>query len=245
MKLSNSRMMNIAKLELLLLLSFAISACAAVPALNNSTNSWKEEVLLHDGTTVIVSRSATRGGQHEPFQRPSFYSQDLSFVIPATKEKVTWQDNFSAELGSANFLPMMLEIDQEIAYLVVNPLGCLSYNKWGRPNPSYIIFKYESKAWNRISLQELPEAFKTPNLIFSSPDDEAKKSGQQIVSAEMIKALYARYSQPQYKTILRDPVKVGCEELVFYKGAWVGPGDSIGKRMMDSRDKKLNKGDNK
>lgn len=42
----------------------------------------------------------------------------------------------------------------------------------------------------------------------------------------------------EYKGILRTPFKpgsmeVGCEELIYYKGAWVSPGDSIGRRMMD------------
>lgn len=209
MKLNHLKMLNITKFGLLLVIGFSMSACAGVPVLNHSTSSWKEEVVLHDGNKVIVSRSATRGGRHEPFQRSSFYSQDLSFVMPITKEKVIWQDKFSEDINGANFLPMMLEIDQDIAYLVVNPLGCLSYNKWGRPNPSYIVFKYQNKVWNRISLQELPEALNTPNLIFSSPDDAAKKSGQRIVSAETIKALYAGYRQSEYKTILREPTKNG------------------------------------
>jgi hypothetical protein len=46
--------------------------------------------------------------------------------------------------------------------------------------------------------------------------------------------------EAELRSILREPVKrgaegsaVNCDELVYYKGAWVGPGDSIGKRMMD------------
>jgi hypothetical protein len=38
------------------------------------------------------------------------------------------------------------------------------------------------------------------------------------------------------RVFVRKPIKgspTTCEELVFYKGSWVGPGDSIGKRMMD------------
>jgi hypothetical protein len=27
--------------------------------------SWKEEVLLHDGSTILVDRSVVRGGRHE------------------------------------------------------------------------------------------------------------------------------------------------------------------------------------
>ncbi|MDE2616642.1 MAG: hypothetical protein KGL73_06415, partial [Burkholderiales bacterium] len=62
------------------------------------------------------------------------------------------------------------------------------------------------KQWNQILLQELPAEFTIPNLIFSSPDDEAKKAGQRIISAEAIKSIYARYKQPEYKSILRTPL---------------------------------------
>lgn len=215
------------KLGLALMLAITTGACAGLPGLADS--SWKEEVQLQDGNKIIVSRSVVRGGRHEPFQQSPIYSQDLSFVIPTTNEKVTWEDKFSEDIGSANFLPMMLEIDQDIAYLVVNPMGCLSYNKWGRPNPPYVVFQYQDKAWNRISLEELPDTFKTPNLIFSSPDETAKKLDQRVVSSETIKALYASYSQPVHKTILRETVSKGggtsCEVLERYKCGWGAPGD--------------------
>lgn len=59
------------------------------------------------------------------------------------------------------------------------------------------------------------------------------------MSAETIKEIFDRYTQPEYKAILREPLdkKQLCEELVFYKGAWVGPGDSIGKKMQDMQSK--------
>jgi hypothetical protein len=112
--------------------------------------------------------------------------------------------------------------------LVVKPMGCMSYNKWGRPNPPYVIFKYGGKIWQRIALQELPAMIKTPNLIPSSPDDEAKKTGQRIVSAETIKRMYEDYRQPEYKTILREAlVNAGgnCGEMVYDgHGGWDGIG---------------------
>lgn len=206
--------------------------------------SWKEEVQLHDGSKIIVERSVERGGRHEIGQKPSYKEQSLSFTLPATGQRVTWEDNYSKDVGSANFLPMLIDIFKDTIYLVASPMGCLSYNKWGRPNPPYVVFKYQNKEWKRISLQELPAEIKTLNLIFSSPDIEVEKSGKHFMSAEMIKAITSGYKQPEYQTILREPVKAGavgssvnCEELVFYKGAWVGPGDSIGKRMMDSKAK--------
>jgi hypothetical protein len=209
--------------------------------------SWKEEVLLQDGSRLVVERSVVRKGRHEPFQSPTIGEQSLSFVLPATHQRVRWKDEYSEDLGSANFLPMMLEIDKDTAYLVVLPMGCLSYNKWGRPNPPYVVFKYQGKDWQRVALQALPDKYKTPNLIISSPDDAVKKAGSSLISAEMVSRINnapvaAGSEQPHLKEIVREPLKPGsvgvsCEELVFYKGAWVSPGDSIGRRMMDRMSK--------
>ena len=156
-----------------------------------------------------------------------------------------WEDKYSEDVGSANFNLMMLEVLNGTVYLLGSPMGCLPYNKWGRPNPPYVIFQYQGNEWKRITLQELPSEFKTPNLIISSPDDRAAKAASDgLVSAEKIKELNAGFKQPEYQTILREPVMLGtegssvnCEEMVYYKGAWIGRGDSIGKRMMDRMSK--------
>lgn len=204
----------------LMILGGGMSACAI------GGTSWKEEVLLHDGTKIIVERSVERGGRHELGQRPPIKEQSLTFTLPGKNGSVTWEDNFTQDVGGANFLPMQLEIRKDTAYLVTYPMGCLSYNKWGRPNPPYVVFKYQGKSWQRIALQELPAEFKTPNLIFSSPDSEAEKTGQRIVSAETIKALYEGYKQPEFKTILREAYPTaagGCSEMVPYgNGGWLG-----------------------
>lgn len=211
---------------LVLTLGVNMSACAT------STFKWKEEVLLHDGSKIIVTRTVERGGRHEIGQEPPIKEQSMSFNMPSTNENVTWEDKFTEDVGGANFLPMQLEVRKDAAYLVVNPMGILSYNKWGSPNPPYVVFKYQGKAWQRIPLQELPEEFKVPNLIFSSPDDEAKKSGQRIVSVETIRALYEGYKQPEYKTILRTPLdhwkpRQGSnsgEKVRTREGGWIGIG---------------------
>jgi hypothetical protein len=132
--------------------------------------SWKEEVLLHDGSKIVVERKVERGGRHEIGQQPPYKVQSLSFTFPGTTQEIVWEDNFSEDVGSANFLPMLLDIRNTTSYLVVSPMGCLSYNKWGRPNPPYVVFRYQGKEWQRIPLQELPADIRSPNLIFSDPD---------------------------------------------------------------------------
>ena len=210
----------------------------------SQTTTWKEEVLLHDGQKIIATRTVERGGKSEIGQQAPIKQQSVAFTLPITNEKVVWEDKFTDDIGGANFLPMQLEVHKGVAYVVAYPMGCLSYNKWGRPNPPYVVFKYQSKVWQRIPLQELPAVLTAPNLVFSSPDTEAKKSGQAVISAEAIKTLNAGQTLPEHKAILREPIKSGtyqslvsCDEMVFYKGVWVGPGDSIGKRMMDRKSK--------
>ena len=198
-----------------------------VVSMSACSTSWKEEVQLHDGSKIIVERSVDRGGRHEIGQQSPIKNQSLSFTLPSTNEKVKWEDNFTQDVGGANFLPMLLETRKDTAYLVVNPMGCLSYNKWGRPNPPYVVFKYQNKEWKRIPLQEIPTEIQTPNLIFSSPDDEAEKIGQRVVSAETIKRLYADYKQPEFKTILREPIRSageGCGEMIRVNDGWEGTG---------------------
>lgn len=175
-----------------------------------SSYIWKEEVQLHDGRKIIAERSVESGGRHEIGQKQPMKEQSLSFRFPGTNEEVLWQDNFTADVGGANFLPMQLEIVKDVAYLVAYPMGSSSFIKWGSPNPPYVIFQYQNKQWSRISLDDFPDELKIPNLIFSSPDEEARKFGTAMVTSEKIRELYDQYKQPEFKTILRTPIYYGA-----------------------------------
>ena len=56
---------------------------------------WQEEVLLHDGQKIVVTRTVERGGRHEIGQRPPYKEQELSFTLPGTGANITWVDHFS------------------------------------------------------------------------------------------------------------------------------------------------------
>jgi hypothetical protein len=191
--------------------AIGMSAGAAAGLLGG--DSWKEEVLLHDGRKMIVERTVERGGRHEVGQKPPYKKQSLSFTVPGTNHTITWADHYSQDIGTANFLPMVVDIAGGTPYLVAYPMGCLSYNKWGRPNPPYVVFQYQGKEWTRIPLQELPNEITTTNLIFSMPDIEVERLGRRFITAEMIKEVIDGYKQPEFKTILRDPlVKERCPQ---------------------------------
>ena len=190
-------------------LALATASLSANGFLGFGGDSWKEEVLLHDGGKIVVKRSIERGGRHEIGQRPPYKYQSLTFTMSGTKQEVVWEDSYSNDLGAANFLPMLLDMDNGMAYIVAYPMGYLSYAKWGRPNPPYVLFKYQDKKWQRISLEELPSDISTPNLICSQPDAEVEKLGTRLVPASKIREINSGNRNPAYRAILREPLAEG------------------------------------
>jgi len=237
MNAQHTLLKRMVKLGLLLMMGASMSAGAGLFGFGGT--SWKEEVLLHDGSKIIMERSAKRHGRHEIGQRPPIGEQSISFTMPGTDQQIVWRDEYSEDVSGANFNLMMLEIVRGTAYLLVTPAGCLSYNKWGRPNPPYVIFKYLGNEWQRISLQELPAELKQPNLLHSSPDDVAEKSAEEgVVPATVIRKENDEYRQPEYKTILREAVANAggrCEPMVHYKCGWFGtrPDGTFNKEFAD------------
>lgn len=210
-----------------LALGLSIGACVSVPVYGGT--SWKEEVLLHDGSKIIVTRSVSRGGRHEIGQQPPIKEQSVLLTLPITSERVTWKSEFSEDVGLADFQPLLLDIFQGTVYVVTHPVGCLAYNKWGRPNPPYVVFKYQDKAWHRITLQELPKEIKTPNMIFGSPDNHVKGLGTKFVKVEEVQKINSSLKQPEYRSIGRESIPNAggsrCGEMIGNgKGRWEGIG---------------------
>lgn len=231
---------QITKLGLILMMGVSMSVEAGLFGFGGT--NWKEEVLLHDGSKIIVERSVDRGGRHEIGQQPPIKEQSLLFTLPATNERILWKTEFSKDVGLADFQPLLLDVLQGVAYVVTSPVGCLSYNKWGRPNPPYVVFKHEDNGWKRIPLQELPVEIKSPNMIFGSPDNHVEKLGTSFVKAEVIQKINSSLTQPEYKTILREALPTAyinemCMEMVRYKGSWVMPNDPIARKFIDQQKK--------
>lgn len=224
----------------IMILDGSISACAT----GGIGTSWKEEVQLHDGSRIIVERSFSRGGLHEPGQGSPIKEQDITFTMPGSGKTVTWKSEFSEDVGRANFNLLALDILNGTPYIVTEPNLCLSYNKWGRPNPPYVVFKYDGQTWQRIPLAELPAEFKQPNVTITVDDADLFREIDKhaVVSVAAIKTLNSRLTQPEYKTILRVAVKPGtygssvnCESMVHYKCGWFGtrPDGTLNKEFAD------------
>ena len=188
---------------LALTLGVAMSAC--------SEASWKEEVLLHDGSKIIATRSQTRGGGGEVGQSP-IKEHSVTFTVPGTTQPITWKDEFSEDVRHSNFDLLALHILDGRAYIVTTAYGSSSYKKWGSPNPPYILFKYDGKTWPRIALSDFPTEFIKLNIVINSSAHEKKliEETQRIgfVSFATVNDLNSSLTQEEYKSIVRMPLAI-------------------------------------
>ncbi|MBZ0093955.1 MAG: hypothetical protein K8H75_01055 [Sulfuricella sp.] len=192
-----------------LILTLGVSMSADAGLFGFGGDRWKEEVLLHDGSKIIVERSFSRGGRHEPGQESSIKEQDINFTLPGTHQSILWKSEYSEDVGRANFNLLALHILNGTPYVVASPNLCLSYNKWGRPNPPYVFFKYDGKVWQRIPLAEFPAEFKEMNVVITVDDAALFREidKHEVVSVATIRELNGQLTQPEYKTILREAMK--------------------------------------
>lgn len=192
---------------LVLTLGMSMSACAGFLGLGG--DSWKEEVLLHDGSKIIVERSQSYGGRHEIGQPSPIKQHTISFTLPNSNKAITWASEYGEDLGRSNFNLLALHVLNGTPYIVASPNLSLSYNKWGSPNPPYVFFRYDGKAWQRTPLEEFPTEFKTINVvIYPVGRDVEEMVSLGLVSAEKIKELNSGLTQEEYKTIVRIPLDV-------------------------------------
>jgi hypothetical protein len=244
MKANRSWLKQMAELGFLFMTGPSMSAVAGFLGFGGA--SWKEEVLLHDGKKLIVERSQARGGRHEIGQDVPVAKHTVSFLLPGKDKPITWESEFGLEIEKSSLSLLAIDVVGGIPYIVTTPTGCIAYNKWGRPNPPYVFFKFDGNAWQRVLLTEFPKEVKIANVAIGALTlrEEKMLTGHSgPVPAEQVKSMNAESKNPdvRYLTMfVREPIKgspTACEELVYYKGAWVGPGDSIGKRMMDRKSK--------
>lgn len=212
---------------LLILMGISMSACAG---LIPHTTSWKEEVKLHDGRVIVAERHYKLGGYaYLDSSERTPLNETVTFNLPDSNQKIIWNNDFRDSVPEPNSLNhFRFDIVNGVPYLATYPAGCIAYNKWGRPNPPQILFKYEDEQWKRITLAELPPELigTTANVIVGRPASSQQKF---FYAVESVNEENRNISTPEYTTILREAVKggdgssVNCEKLIPYgKGGWLG-----------------------
>ena len=190
-----------------LVMTLGVSMNADAGLFGFGGDSWKEEVLLHDGSKIIVNRAQSYGGRHEIGQPPPIKEHTITFTLPGSHNIITWTSEYGEDIGRTNFDLLAVHALNGTPYIVASPNSCQSYNKWGRPNPPYVFFKYDGKAWQRIPLEEFPDEFQTINVALDILGREVKNLvSLGVVSSEKIKELNHHTTIPEYKTILREPL---------------------------------------
>ncbi len=196
-----------------------MSACAR-------TVSWKEEVLLHDGSKVIVTRAHKLGGYPTIDSRErALIEEEIIFSIPNQNKKINWTMSFSNNNNDLNGLSVLaINVINNIPYIATYPAGCIAYNKWKRPNPPYVFFKYINNQWKIIQLNEFPSQISKTNIIVGRPPKNLLKgfyTWQEVNDQNHL-------LDERYRTIIREPlekVEEGCPEMISDgHGGWMGMG---------------------
>ena len=179
-----------------------LSACEG-----GRTIHWKQEVKLEDGRILILERESKQG-PHDPLLNIRMeLVQRIAFSDPDGGERIQWEI-------PKGLLPAMLDLDGGMAYLVLRADTVADYNNWDCPNPPWLVYRYERKDWNRISMEQLPERFKHRNLL---PAAEVltrldSHSADALVSVRELEQYWKQYPLPeQARTISREKVNANVQ----------------------------------
>lgn len=191
------------------LLITSLSACGD----GKKTIEWKQEAPLVDGRVVVVERISKQTGRLFPENVSLEYEQTLAFVHPDTQETIRWT-------LPKGLLPAALDFDGSTAYYLLHAYTVADYNKWGCPNPPWLVYRYERGEWNRVPLEQLPAKITERNLIDMGTAAQ-RFTTDRYVSAEMLRRYWSSdYYLKKYKLISRDrvnPIARGCFDDVLVK----------------------------
>ena len=113
--------------------------------------SWQEEVKLSDGRVIEVTQK--RRCEGDCIERESW----LSVRLPETGEKkVTWNEKL---------VPMLVNVFNGKLYVVGIPPTGREYDLYGRPEPFYLCFRWESEGWKRVKIADVPIEIHDGNLV--------------------------------------------------------------------------------
>lgn len=210
---------------------------AGSPAAVAETLEWREEVVLQDGGSLVVSRRMQLV-PGTPFQTMPG-AQRLSFVNPTTQKPVVWEN--PGKIGSRVYLKM-LNLDSGRPYLVSIAQSGTDHDALGCPTPPYVVFRYDTGSWTRVPLAELPHRFVRMNLLML-PDRDFLKAHGYFVPAAVIAGLNKEIPGSDYDALMftvdrriRNPIGLGCSRGAIERiygvekyGEWRGTGNWLDK----------------
>jgi hypothetical protein len=195
-------------LVVLILSAFSLSGCG-------QTIDWTQEAPLHDGRILVVERRSERGPPF-PGSTGLEVGQTLAFVHPDTNERIKWRIPDGLQ-------PVMIDFDRGVPHYVLKEYTVSDYNKWGCPNPPYLVFRYQKGEWTRVAFEGLPASFLNRNLMTMSKDAQGLKDGGRV-SADQVESFWYAVERPKPRHEARrlsrekiSPIGKGCFESVLIK----------------------------
>lgn len=176
---------------------FGLSAC-----FGRATYRWQEEVLLHDGRVIVVERRVKTGYAPTEIGHPPAESDyTLTFDTPDGK-RVTWDG------GRNRFVPMILDFEQGVPYVVATGATSLVYGAEGCPRPPYFFFRWSAGQWQRTTYAQFPKSIRKANLsaglTYPSRDPMRERiSRGELITKEDVARL-KRTAEPDAKEVRED-----------------------------------------
>lgn len=237
--MSNRHLLKVFRtIVLILALGMSMNASAFLGFGNSA--SWEEEVLLHDGRKILVERSQSYGAYPTLDSRERIVlDEKWVFQNPDNQQQVTWKVNHRPPPEGESLMLMVLGFVKGTPYIANVPAGCIAYNHWGRPNPPYVLFWFDGQVWQKIPLDEFPAELKEANVVVGGRNNPKEQAGATLSIAKVKEQNY--YLEPHLRQLSRESVKSAqtttCEELMYYKGAWIMPNDPVARDILDRRQK--------
>lgn len=203
---------------ILIIFGIVVSACTI-----DDSISWKEEVLLNNGEVLIVDRTQVYGSRVViESKSKKLLRADWSFIIPNSAQRIKWSSSFEMPPSGDNLLLLQINILNGVPYIATRPAGCIAFNFWNRPNPSYVFFRYEEGVWKQISLAEFPREFVNTNVYVGRPD---LSQANGLISIQTINTQNEEL-EPYLSRLIREPfnnkdLQIDCPIMKYDgKGSW-------------------------
>lgn len=141
-------------------------------------------MILPDGRELIVERSHTLGNRFDrelsAINAPPGATAYVVTVPLPDGRKVSWESEHK------DMIPIAVDVERGVAYIVASPFNCRSYAKLGRPVPPFIVFKHDGTQWVRTTIDEFPEGITEANLMIDTSNSIIE---QDLVTAKVVKRL--------------------------------------------------------
>lgn len=130
--------------------------------------TWQEEVRLNDGRVIVVTQKRRCEGAYTGQNYASCIPREawLTFKLPDFgSQEIVWSEKLK---------PMLLNVHNGRLFVVGRFPTEREFRLYGKPQPSYVGFRWENGHWKRIAFTEIPEAIYDTNLLIGFPPEGTK-----------------------------------------------------------------------